>query len=166
MLLYVAYIWEAHGIKGLLKLRSFTENTQDALSYPLVDELGKSYKFHFQRMLPKGVLLCSLEGCTSRTEAENLKGTKLYTDRKNMPPLDEDTFYYSDLEGLDVVDQKNTALGKVKAIHNYGAGVFMDVSLPAGGEATLPFRPDCTVDLEGRKLIIDASWLIHNTRDD
>lgn len=161
MLVCLARIVGAHGIKGLVKVRSFSRSALDILQYqPLVDASGKPYHFHLVRLLPSGILLCKLDGCATRNDAEAQNGVDLYVDRSRMPELEEDTYYYADLEGLNVTDQQGKILGRVKAVNDHGAGVYMDVILETGGQATLPFFAECEVDLTQKRLAIDPSWLI------
>lgn len=162
----LARIIGAHGIKGLVKVRAFTHSALDALQYnPLVDKNGKLYTLKLERFMPNGVMLCHLDGCVTRNDAEAQHGVELFVDRERMPDLDENTYYYADLEGLSVVDQEGLELGRVKAVHDHGAGVFMDVTLTDKSEATLPFYPESEVDLENKKLVIDSAWLIGASYD-
>lgn len=164
MLVCLARIVGAHGIKGLAKVRSFSRSALDLFQYqPLVDSSGRSYQLHLSRLLPNGVLLCQIDGCTTRNEAEALKGTDLYVDRSRMPELEDNTYYYADLEGLKITDKQGQILGRVKAVNDHGAGVYMDVVLENGSPATLPFFAECEVDLNQKQLVIDAAWLIDNS---
>lgn len=159
----LARIVGVHGIKGLVKVRSFTQNPTDLFQYnPLDDKDGKAYTLHLERFLPNGIMLCRLDGCSNRNDAENHRGTDLFVSRDRMPKLEEDTYYYSDLEGLNVIDTKGHLLGRVKAVNDHGAGVFLDVIKTDQPKmiATLPFNKEVVVDLEGKQLIIDPSWLI------
>ena len=74
----LARIVGAHGIKGLVKVRSFTHNPTDLFHYrPLTDAKGQPYNLRLDRFLPNGVMLCHLDGCTSRSDAERYHGPDL-----------------------------------------------------------------------------------------
>lgn len=166
----LARITGAHGIRGLVKVRSYTHQAMDLLTYkPLTDKNDKTYILHLERMLPAGILLCRIDGCLTRNDAEAYKGLELFVDRSLMPALESDTYYYSDLEGLAIIDPQGNPLGRVKAVNDHGAGVFLDVVLVDGKtETTLPFFKECVVNLDKKHLLIDPLWLIDTStnRDD
>lgn len=165
----LARIVGAHGIKGLVKVRSFTHNPIDLFKYkPLVNNKGQTLSLHMERFLPNGILLCRLDGCVNRNDADLYKGIDLFVERSILPKLEEETYYYADLNGLTVVDQDKKELGYVKAIHDHGAGVFLDVVMhhTPKTEATLPFYKECVVDLTNKQLVIDPNWLIDTSPDE
>ena len=154
----LAAIAGAHGVQGLVKIKSFTERPEDAAAYgALSDESGKR-QFHLTlKGQNKGLLLASIEGVSDRTAAEALKGVRLYVEREALPPIeDPEEFYHADLIGLAVVDQQGNRLGTVHAVEDYGAGSVLDVR---EGEKTLmlPFTLTAVpvVDLPGGRLVAD-----------
>jgi 16S rRNA processing protein RimM len=158
-LVCVAQIGGAHGIRGEVRLRSFTEDPAAVAGYgPLQTEDG-TRAFVIEAVRPaKDSLVVRLAGVTDRNEAEKLRGIALYISRERLPALvDEETFYHADLIGLAVVDKNGAALGKVTAIHNFGAGDLLEVQPAAGASVLLPFT-DATVpqlDLTGGRIIAD-----------
>lgn len=147
-----------HGVRGVVRLKSFAENPADILSFDaLVDEAGKSYRLTSQGQA-KGVLLARIDGVGDRNAAEALKGTMLYVPRDALPEAEEDEFYHADLIGLRVDRMDETELGTVVAVHDFGAGDLIDVRL-AGSSRTvlLPFNEETVpvVDLEAGRLVVD-----------
>lgn len=147
-----------HGVRGVVRLKSFAENPADILSFDaLVDEAGKSYRLTSQGQA-KGVLLARIDGVGDRNAAEALKGTMLYVPRDALPEAKENEFYHADLIGLRVDRMDETELGTVVAVHDFGAGDLIDVRL-AGSSRTvlLPFNEETVpvVDLEAGRLVVD-----------
>ena len=156
----------AHGVRGLVKVKSFTENPADVAAYgPVSDEAGRR-SWHLQVTGPapgkspgkKGgdVLLVRLDGVKDRDAAQALHGTRLYVAREALPALaEEETFYHADLIGLAVEDAQGAALGRVKAVENHGAGDLLEVEGPGGESLLLPFTRAVVpqVDLAGGRLV-------------
>ena len=72
--------------------------------------------------------MIAFEGVADRNAAEALKGTELFVDRAALPQPDEDEFYHADLIGLEARDSEGRVLGKVSAIHNYGASDVIEIA--------------------------------------
>ena len=150
----------AHGVRGLVRLKSFTEVPEDIAAYgPLGDEAGRRAFAIELTGRAKGLLLAKVEGVSDRDAAEALKGTRLYVDREALPAVeDEDTFYHADLIGLAVETRDGRPLGRVRALHDFGAGDVIELEgAPREAPAMLPFTravfPE--VDLDGGRLIAD-----------
>ncbi len=154
----VGEIGAPQGLKGELRLRSYTKEPQAIAGYgPLQDETGaRSFEIETVRGTPKA-LIARLKGVTTRDAAAALTGTKLYLPRSRLPAREEDEWYYADLIGLAVVDEKGAPLGTVAAIHNFGAGDIIEIRSTEGGhdllvpftEATVP-----KVDIEKGRLTV------------
>lgn len=150
----VGEIGRPHGVRGLVKLRSFTADPADIAGYgPLSDEGGT--RTYALTLLADG--LGRIEGITDRDAAQRLTGTKLYVDRDRLPKLEEDEFYLADLEGLEAVDAQGQVLGRVRAVEEHGAGPFLTIGT-AKGELLIPFTLACVpqVDIAGGKLVVDV----------
>jgi 16S rRNA processing protein RimM len=149
-----------HGVRGLLRIRSFTENPMAIAAYgALSDETGTK-KFRVQALSAvKGAVLARIEGVADRTAAETLRGLRLYVERDALPATSEREWYEADLIGLAAVGRDGRDWGKVLAFHDFGGGLTMEVS---GGEASrssvmLPFTDDAVpeIDIEGGKILVD-----------
>lgn len=151
-------IGAAHGLKGEVRLRSFTETPAAIAGYgPLEDETGtKKIEIDSVRPGPKG-LIAKVKGVATREAAEALTGTKLYVPRDRLPEADKDEYYHSDLIGLRAFDAYEVEIGTVVAVHNFGAGDIIEVKLLGGGDnLLLPFT-DATVpeiDTEERRITL------------
>ena len=158
-LVCVAQIGGAHGIRGEVRLRSFTENPAAVAAYgPLQTEDG-TRAFVIEAVRPaKDSLVVRFAGVADRNAAEKLRGIALYIPRDRLPALaDKETFYHADLIGLVVIDKSGAALGTVTAVHNFGAGDLLEVQPEAGASVLLPFT-DATVpelDLARGRIIVD-----------
>ncbi len=155
----VARIGAAHGIRGEVKLWSFTEDPLAVANYgPLETEDG-ARRFEIEAARPaKDFLVARIAGVSDRDAAEKLRNTDLFVPRDRLPPIEEDdTFYHADLVGLSAVNEDGSALGTVIAIHNFGAGDLIEIAPTAGGEPLLlPFNETTvpTIDLKAGRMVV------------
>lgn len=152
-------ITDAHGIRGEIRIRAYTEAPEDIGAYgPLEDEAGDRRFSLLNVRLVKGGVIARLDGIKDRTQAEALKGTELYIDRAKLPEQDDGVWYHTDLIGLAAHDTAGMALGEVVSVQNYGAGDLLEIR-PANGGSTLllPFTEDVVpdIDLAGGSLSIN-----------
>ncbi|MDX1400475.1 MAG: ribosome maturation factor RimM [Kiloniellales bacterium] len=153
----VAAITGAHGVRGLVKVKSFTENPDDVASYgPLFDEEGERRFDMVIEGRSKGLLIAKIAGVSDRDNAESLRGLSLFVDRCALPSLEDETFYHADLIGLAVHDEAGELLGSVRAIHDFGAGTVLEVLSLDGSERFLPFTKKVvpSVDLKAGRLAV------------
>ena len=154
----VARIGTAHGVRGAIKLWTFTEDPFAVTRYgPLSTKDGaRSFEVAHARE-GKGHLVATLKGVTTRNEAERLNGLELYVPREKLPATGDDEYYHADLIGLGAATTGGEALGKVIAIHNFGAGDIIEIASPSGATMLLPFSSAVvpTVDLAGGRVLIE-----------
>ena len=154
----VARIGAAHGVRGAVKLWTFTEDPFAITRYgPLTTKDGaRSYEIAHAREA-KGHLVATLKGVTTRNEAERLNGVELYVARDRLPATDDDEYYHADLIGLSAETTGGAPLGKVIAIHNFGAGDIIEIAPASGASMLLPFSNEVvpTVDLAGGRVLIE-----------
>lgn len=154
----VGAIAGAFGVRGEAKIKSFTDDPKAVASYgPLESEdATRRFEVRITRQI-KGGYAARLSGVSTREEAEALKGTRLYVDRAVLPSPEEDEFYYADLIGLRVEDGEGALLGKVRAMHEFGAGDMLEYVPEAGGETVLvPFTREAVpvVDVAGGRVMV------------
>lgn len=148
----------AHGIRGDVLVRAYTETPHAIASYgPLTDESGKrSFSLRVVRVTSKGIV-ARISGIEDRNAAEPLRGIKLYVSRDRLPEPEGAAYYYADLIGLDAVSEDGSALGKIVSVQNFGAGDLLELK-PADGSATefIPFedRYVPNVDLRSGTIVI------------
>jgi 16S rRNA processing protein RimM len=153
----VAAVASAHGVRGLLKLRCFTERPQDVAAYgPVFDQNGKRFELEVIGATLGGVL-ARARGIGDRSAAEALRGAQLFVPRAALPEPAPDEFYYSDLEGMEALRPDGSRLGVVHAVANFGAGDVIEVMADDGRRLSLPFTRDIvpSIDLERRKLVVE-----------
>ncbi|MEM9100203.1 MAG: ribosome maturation factor RimM [Pseudomonadota bacterium] len=155
-MIVVGAIAGAFGVRGEARVKSFCTKPEAIGNYgPLTTETGQSFTLKIARPV-KGGFAVRLSGVPTREAAEALKGTRLYASREALPALPDDEFYHTDLIGLDVFDTGGASLGRIRAIHDFGAGDVLDI---VGGEMPLmlPFTREAvpTVDLAGGCIIAD-----------
>lgn len=153
----VGAIVGAQGIKGAVRVKSFTDCPQDVGAYgPVEDESGqRRFKLKVTGEA-KGLMVATLEGVRDRDAAEALKGVRLYIPRGKLPKLEEDEFLYSDLVGLEARAEGGEVLGTVRGVADFGAGDVVDIVLTAGGSLMVPFTRAAVpvVDVRGGWLTV------------
>jgi 16S rRNA processing protein RimM len=152
-----------HGVKGLVRVRPFTAEPEAFAAYgALQDETGRRLKLEAVGRA-KGVVLARVEGVADRTQAEALRGTRLYVERAALPAIEEaETYYHADLIGLLAENAEGRALGRVTAVHDFGAGDLLEIeSEPEAGRKRgesllVPFTSDAVpeVDLEAGRIVV------------
>ncbi|KRR28886.1 ribosome maturation factor RimM [Bradyrhizobium retamae] len=154
----VARIGAAHGVRGAVKLWTFTEDPLAVKHYgPLMTKDGaRQFEVTHVREA-KDHLVATLKGIATREDAERLNGLELYVTRDKLPETDEGEYYHADLIGLAAVNAAGEPLGRVIAIHNFGAGDIIEIAPPQGATMLLPFTNAVvpTVDLTSGRVVID-----------
>ena len=154
----VARIGAAHGVRGAVRLWTFTEDPFAVKDYgPLTTKDGaRQFEVTHVREA-KDHLVATLKGVTTREDAERLNGIELYIAREKLPATDDDEYYHADLIGLAAVNAANEPLGRVTAIHNFGAGDIIEIAPAHGPTMLLPFTNAVvpTVDLAGGRVVIE-----------
>jgi len=157
-LILMGRIAAAHGLKGLVKLQSFTGEPGAIGRYgPLLDATGQRRFEVTVQNLVKGGVVARIAGIADRTAAEKLRGIELYLPREALPPAAEGEYYHADLVGLSVVLSDGTAFGVVRAVENFGAGDLLTIDRPGKGSVSLPFtdRVVPAVDLAAGRIVVD-----------
>ncbi len=159
-LIVMGVITSAHGIRGEVKIRSFTEVPEDIASYgPLLLDNGPE-RVEILRLRPtKGAFIAKLKGVDDRNAAELLRGKQLKLPRESLPAIEEeDTFYHSDLVGLKAEKEDGAPAGEVVAVHDFGAGDLLEIR-PEGSRETyyLPFTKEAVpvVDVSGGRIVVN-----------
>ena len=146
-----------HGVKGQVRLKSFTADPADVAAYgPVTDAAGaRTFKLAIAGSA-RNMLIARIEGVKDRDAAEALRGVELYVDRDRLPEAEEDEFYHADLIGLPVRTADGEAFGTVLALHNYGAGDVIEIRCADGGTEILPFNKEVVpeIDLENGFLVV------------
>jgi len=154
----VARIGAAHGVRGAVRLWTFTEDPLAVKDYgPLMTKDGMRQFEVMHLREAKDHLVVTLKGIATRDDAERLNGLELYVPRDRLPETEDDEYYHADLIGLAAVTAAEQPLGKVIAIHNFGAGDIIEIAPPQGATMLLPFTNAVvpTVDLANGRVVIE-----------
>jgi len=154
----VGAIVGAHGVRGQVRVKSFTADPADVAAYGPVESEDGTRRFGLKVMgEAKGLIIARLDGVTDRDQAEAMRGTKLYVSRARLPKTEEDEFLYSDLVGLKAEGLDGAVVGTVRGVADFGAGELLDIGLASGGSIMIPFTKAAVpvVDIAGGKLVVD-----------
>jgi 16S rRNA processing protein RimM len=167
----MATIGAAQGLRGEVRVKSFTADPTALGEYGhLYAEDGRIFEI-LEIREAKTVVVVRFRGINDRNAAEALNGLELFVERDNLPDdeLDEDEFYYADLEGLEVVDADGKGYGTVTAVFDFGAGDLLELKGPGRRPALIPFSEAAVleIDLDAGKILIDpqAAGLIEDPND-
>lgn len=153
----LAVIAGAHGVRGLVKLKCFTEVPEDVTAYgPLSDQRGQSFRLTLKGRV-KGTLLAAVAGVEDRDAAQALRGTRLYVPRSALPAPAEEEFYYADLIGLTAETPAGESLGRVRDVYDFGAGDLLEIEGEERRTLVVPFTRATvpSIDLAGGRLVVD-----------
>ncbi len=149
-----------HGVRGAVRVKTFTDEPEAVAHYgALEDETGQR-KFTLRVVGPAkgdGMVIAMLSGIADRDRAETLRGLRLYLPRAALPPPGEDEFYHADLVGLAARLGDDTLLGKIIAVHDFGAGDMLEIARDKGQPVLVPFTRAVVpvVDVAGGKVVVE-----------
>jgi 16S rRNA processing protein RimM len=167
----MATIGAAQGLRGEVRARAYTSDPTALGDYGHLHSMdGRSFEV-LEIRETKNVVVVRFRGVNDRNAAEALNGLELYIERDNLPDeeLDDDEFFYTDLEGLEAVDDQGVGYGTVSGVYDFGAGDLLELKGPGKRPVLIPFSEAAVleIDLEGGKILIDpmAAGLIDNPDD-
>jgi 16S rRNA processing protein RimM len=162
-LIFVAQVGAAHGVRGEVKVTTFTADPMALVSYKTLMRQDGSPALTIASARPtKGGIVARLKGVDDRNAAEALRGLKLYISRDSLPEPEEDEFYLADLIGLTVETAAGELLGTVKTVQDFGAGDLLEIQPKVGASWWLPFTREAVpeVRIAQGKLIAEPPAVI------
>ena len=156
-LVVVASIGAPHGVRGEVRVTSFTEEPLAFAGYgPLADGAGRQFEFLDARFVGARII-ARIKGIETREQAAALAGVELLAPRAALPAAAEDDFYLADLIGLPVVTVAGQAYGKITAVNNFGAGDIIEIARESGSTEMFAFtrRNFPEIDPAAGRIVID-----------
>jgi 16S rRNA processing protein RimM len=155
----VARIGAAHGVKGEVKLWSFTADPTAVAAYGPLESLDGTQRFEIEAVrAAKDHLVARLSGVRDRDAAQRLTNLDLYVPRDRLPAPAPEEFYHTDLIGLRAEGRDGTTLATIVGIHDFGAGDLLELrAAGASGTVLMPFTAETVpvVDIAGGRIVID-----------
>lgn len=155
----------AHGVRGEVKVKTFTETEEGVARYGPVEseDAKRRFTLTFIRAPKPGFALVRADGIKTREEAAALAGVRFYVGRDRLGAAGADEFYIEDLIGLAVRDEAGAELGQVAAVYNFGAGDVIELKDAPGrsGAVMVPFTRGAVpaVDIEAGFITIARAAL-------
>jgi 16S rRNA processing protein RimM len=168
----VGAIAGAHGVRGQVKIKSFTDDPAAVAAYgPVTDESGRrTFRLTLTgaTQAANGMVIARIDGVSDRNEAEALKGLRLYVARAALPPTDEGEYYRADLIGLRAERRDGSAYGRVVDVQNYGAGDLLEIERADGEREFLPFTVATApiVDIASGRLVVEPPAVVEPERQE
>ena len=153
----------AHGVKGQFKVKPFTAVPRDIATYGPVWAGDKQLTLSVMGMTAAGMVIVKAVEINDRDSAAALRGTTLEVDRAALPETDDDEVYHADLIGVSVETVTGDHLGRLVALHDFGAGEIAEVKPPGGPSLMLPFDPLYVPDIDlaaGRVVVAPPEGLL------
>lgn len=153
----LAAVAGAHGVKGELRLKLFSDSVESLARHSRLYVGGREMAL---RDIKDGgkTAIARFDGISDRTAAESLRGELVEIDRDQLPPLEEGEYYHADLIGLPCFDDGGEPLGAVVAVENFGAGDLLEVERAGGKRSLIPFRQPMA-RLDGGRIVLDPEFL-------
>jgi len=155
----VGKITVPHGLRGLVKIKAFTETSSAIADFPqLHDEAGRRVLLSIVGEQKTGVI-AKIEGVSERVQAEAWSGKLLYITRSDLPALGPEEYYCADLIGLRAVTEEDRRIGVVRDVHDFGAGGILEIERHNETELMLSFTSETVVevDMEGYRVVLSAA---------
>lgn len=153
----LAAVAGAHGVKGELRLKLFTDSAASLAVHETVLVGGVQRRLIDVRDGGK-TAVARLEGISDRSAAEALRGSLVEIERASLPPLEEGEYYHSDLIGLPCFDLEGISVGTVVQVENFGAGDLLEVEVDGGRRSLIPYR-EGIADLVDGRIVLDPDFL-------
>jgi len=165
--LCVGVVTGPQGVRGAVRIKSFTEVPEAVTAYgPVEDESGERRLELKACGTAKGVVIARIPGVESRDQAETLRGLRLYLPRSALPQTEPEEYYHADLIGLEAMLRDGTPVGRVRAIYNFGAGDTLELSRDSAPSVLVPFTREVVpivAPAEGRLVIEPPSGLLDDS---
>ena len=148
-----------HGLKGEVKIKSFTEDPLDVASYGALN-VPDGRRFKLERARMQGdIVIAGIKGIDDRNVAETLKGLDLSVTRDDLPETENGEFYQADLVGLPVFDPAGDEVGEVVGFQHFGAGDLIEISRAGGRTSLIPFANGMVphIDVENGRIVLSES---------
>ena len=123
----VGKIVAPQGIRGEVRIQTYSDTPSDFKKFNVISDRFTSKDFRFVRVIPNStIIIAKVNGFDDRNAAETLRGTELFIGREDLPKLNEQEYYQTDLIGM-TVNQRGNIIGHVACIQNYGAGDILEL---------------------------------------
>lgn len=158
-LIKVGVVTSCHGVKGLVKVRSFAERPFELFSSTKIsDEKGAEIVFDAKFLKGDDAIIACINGISRKEDAEALRGLSLYVKRSDLPELLEEEFYHEDLIGLKVLYENGDVAGIVKSVTNFGASDLLEIHSDSS-DFLYPFHKNFIIDVNMNDRIITVKKL-------
>ena len=157
--LEIGQIVNTFGIKGMVKVKPFTDNIErfNNLEKIYIKNKSGQTEYKIQEVkYHKNMVLIKFEGIENPEQADLLRNSYLIVDRETEEPLEPGRYYIVDMIGLDVFTDDNEYLGKLEDIYNTGSNDIYVVKNELGKQFLLPYIDEVikNIDLENEKITV------------
>ncbi len=155
--LTIGEVLKPQGIRGELKIKTFTDFPEDVKAFKTVYIDDTPYKILSFRVGTDGAAYVGLRGIPDRNAAELFRGKKIEGAREDAPALNEGQYYIVDIIGLSCETEEGEFLGVVKDVTNLSSDIYTlekqgkNILFPAVNGVVVK------VDLENKKLIVNKT---------
>ena len=140
--IYLGKITGVHGIKGWLKIQSFSSPPENILNYPswIINNKGEEDYYSIEQgRKQNNKIVAKLEKIDDRNTAESLINSKIQILRSDLPKLSNENYYWSDLVGLSVLNSEEKVIGRIESLIETTANDIMVINTPKDERVLVPF---------------------------
>lgn len=155
--LVLGEVLKPQGIRGELKIKTFTDDPYDIKAFKTLYIDNTAYKILSFRVAPDGFAYVGLRGIPDRNSAELYRGKQIEGEREDAPELEEGQYYIVDVLGCVCVTEDGEELGTVTEITNLSSDIYTiekaekKILFPAVKGVVK------SVDIVAKKIIIDKA---------
>ena len=152
----IGRILGVHGIKGLVKIKSYLEKPNDIFNFNelFINKIKiKQINFKFRK---KSTFVAELSGVDSVNEAKNFVNFEIFLKKDLLPKLNNKEFYLNDLISFNLKSESGNKLGKITGFFDFGAGLIVEVKRKNKLEL-LPFSDEFIVKIDYKSQFIIIS---------
>ncbi len=152
----VGFVLRPHGVRGAVRVEPWLDDPE---VYARIEEVfsraepGLRFEVASCRRGGKGVIVWKFEGIDTPEAAEALRGTIFLADRKFLDGPEEGVLYFEDFEGLEIIDEEGTPLGRVVDMFGANGNDIIVIRTPEGEELLAPATREVVLRREGERWI-------------
>ena len=161
----IGKITSSHGVRGLVKIHLYIESPEVVSNLKFFNDENGNKIFDIVSLVKhKNLYLVKLEGLEDRDQSDALRGTELFMGGLELPELEEEEFFISELNGLQVKDSKGEEFGTIRSVFNFGAGDVLEITKSSGEYFMITFTKENvpTVSIKEGFVVINEAAAISN----
>lgn len=155
-LIKVGVIGTAYGLKGLVRVTSYTEQPERICDMHTIDTNRRKISLSFVRVAGPNLLICAVLSppIHDKDAALSFRNIALFVERNSFPQINEDEFYIEDIKGMTVINQCGEKIGLVENVYNFGASDILEIRFLDNSLMMYPFTKEFFPEISPTKIVL------------